>query len=188
MSIRSDAKPELSAAMQQTLTIDPAVMQSAVSAAGPGPIMQPAEAQNMISAAVNNDVCLHEANSFNTSNPEHPLKRTIAVTIRASLNDLCLRKNRATWSPPSSDATKAIFQQKKCTCLQFFPHTHTNTNIQATSCSACSKRIVFSSLMPLRRPTMPLVPLILNACRPNCAHCYVTAFVRSRGSHGSQWH
>ena len=40
------------------------------------------------------------------------------INIRSSLADLCLKKSRATWSPPSADATKAIFQQRKFTDLQ----------------------------------------------------------------------
>lgn len=33
---------------------------------------------------------LAEASTFNTTNPEHPLSRSVVVSIRASLNDLCL--------------------------------------------------------------------------------------------------
>ena len=56
---------------------------------------------------------LHEANSFNTNNEHHPLERTVCINIRASLSDLCLRANAATWSPPSAEATKAIYQQAR---------------------------------------------------------------------------
>lgn len=31
---------------------------------------------------------LHEANTYQTASPEHPLSRTVVVTIRASMNDL----------------------------------------------------------------------------------------------------
>lgn len=45
------------------------------------------------------EAALAEANTFNTNNPDHPLNRTLCVSIRASLNDLCLKKNKATWAP-----------------------------------------------------------------------------------------
>jgi hypothetical protein len=44
--------------------------------------------------------------------PEHPLKRSVVVSVRASLEDLCLRKAKATWSP-SAEATAAILKQQK---------------------------------------------------------------------------
>lgn len=115
MSVRTDPRGDLSSAMQQTLHIDPAVMQSAAAASGPGPLMAPAPTSMPVD---NNDQHLAAANDFNTSNPEHPLKRTVVINIRASLSDLCLRKQKATWSPPSAEATRAIFQQKKFTDLQ----------------------------------------------------------------------
>jgi len=59
-----------------------------------------------------NEHALAEANSFNVSNPEYPLTRTMVVSIRASLNDLCLRKQAATWAP-NADAVKSILQQRK---------------------------------------------------------------------------
>ena len=64
-------------------------------------------------APIDNEQHLAAANDFNTSNPEHPLKRTVVISIRASLADLCLRKQKATWTPPSAEATRAILQQKK---------------------------------------------------------------------------
>ena len=62
-----------------------------------------------ISAVQLADSQLGEASGFNTANPDHPLKRSLVVSIKASLNDLCLRKNRATWAP-SEEALKNIFQ------------------------------------------------------------------------------
>ena len=59
-----------------------------------------------------NEHALAEANSFNTSHPEYPLNRTVSVTIRASLNDLCLRKTASVWAP-NSDAVKSILQQAR---------------------------------------------------------------------------
>ena len=42
---------------------------------------------------------LGEGNSYVTANPDHPLEREVVVSIKASLNDLCLQKNKATWQP-----------------------------------------------------------------------------------------
>ena len=59
---------------------------------------------------------LAEGNSYNIANPEHPLKRTLVVSIKASLNDMCLQKSRATWAP-SQEALRSIFQQRRFTSL-----------------------------------------------------------------------
>ena len=59
---------------------------------------------------------LAEGNSYHVSNAENPLKRTLHVAIRATLNDLCLQRSKATWAP-SAEALKAIFQQRKFTSL-----------------------------------------------------------------------
>lgn len=107
MSIRTDARNDLSAAMQQTLHIDHSVLQSASSANGTMVMAQGGNTAN----AMDNEQSLAVSNEFHTSNPEHPLSRTVVVNIRASLSDLCLRKQKATWSPPSQEATRAIFQQ-----------------------------------------------------------------------------
>ena len=40
----------------------------------------------------------------------------MVVSIRASLNDLCLSKSKGVWQP-SGDALKSIFQQRKFTSL-----------------------------------------------------------------------
>lgn len=69
-----------------------------------------------ISEASPADLSLHEGSTYNTANPENPLSRTVVVSVRASLNDLCLRKERATWSP-APEALRSIFQQKKYTGL-----------------------------------------------------------------------
>ena len=128
MSIRTEPRADLSQAMQQTLHIDPAIMQSAAAAGGPGPFMAPAPSGAMAhgtGAAMDNEQHLAGANDFNTSNPQHPLKRTVVINIRASLSDLCLRKQKATWAPPSAEATRAIFQQKKAKYPRCPSHTHT---------------------------------------------------------------
>jgi hypothetical protein len=62
------------------------------------------------------DAELAEGNSFSTSTADNPLKRELVVSIRASLNQLCLQKTKGTWSP-SGAALKQIFQQRKFTSL-----------------------------------------------------------------------
>jgi hypothetical protein len=98
-----------------------------------------ADALATINAAQNIDPALAEANDFSTNNvsstkrhahytplatqptltrvhsewqPEHPLKRSVVVSVRASLEDLCLRKAKATWAP-SAEAVGAILKQAK---------------------------------------------------------------------------
>ena len=101
MSVRTEPR-DLSAQLQQTLTI-------------PADVISAASQNNTMtvggSAEAGNDQHLHEANNFNTNNENHPLERTVCVNIRASLSDLCLRAQTATWKPPSAEATKSIFQQ-----------------------------------------------------------------------------
>ena len=108
MSVRTEPR-YLSQQLQQTLTIPADVMQQASNPAMVGaPLVAAPEG-----AVAPADHALAAANDFNTSNPEHPLKRTVVINIRASLSDLCLKKSRATWTPPSAEATRSIFQQKK---------------------------------------------------------------------------
>lgn len=59
---------------------------------------------------------LGEGNSFSIATPEHPLKRSLHVSIRASLGELCLQQARGTWAP-SQEALRNIFQQRKFTAL-----------------------------------------------------------------------
>ena len=105
MSIRNDLQQvnPVSPAMQSALTIP----QEAMTAAGmvdQSVQQQPVAEQH-----------LAEANTFHNTSPDHPLTRNLVCTVRASLSDLSLRKAKAVWQPPSSEATKAILQQKKCT-------------------------------------------------------------------------
>ena len=103
MSVRTEPR-ELSQQLQKTLTIPADVMAAANShhttAMVPAGTGVPGDEQH-----------LNEANTFNTNNEHHPLERTVCINIRASLSDLCLRANTATWAPPSDEATKSIFQQ-----------------------------------------------------------------------------
>ena len=55
------------------------------------------------------ETALAEGNSFPVVNQEAPLKRNVVVSIKSTLNDLCLQKQRGTWSP-SAEALRGIFQ------------------------------------------------------------------------------
>lgn len=73
----------------------------------------------MLSAAVEG-ASLHdplgEGNSYSTVSSENPLHRDVCVSIKASLNDLCLQKGRGKWEP-SQEALRHVFQQRKFTSL-----------------------------------------------------------------------
>ena len=100
---------------------------------------------------------LAEGNSFTTQSSETPLTRNIVVSIRASLNDLCLQKSKGTWAP-TPEALKSIFQAKKFTSLEgtqeaqgdlkvhtalVSPH-HTRTSSHLVS--SCCQSVVLHSL------------------------------------------
>lgn len=70
----------------------------------------------VLQEAASADAALAEGNSFTTTTPDNPLNRELVVSIRASLNQLCLQKNKGVWSP-SSSALKSIFQQRKFVSL-----------------------------------------------------------------------
>ena len=108
MSVRTEPR-ELSQQLQQTLTITPEMMAANQGMINPG-AMVPAQTAAPVDA-VATETQLHQANDFNTNNEHHPLERTVCINIRASLSDLCLRADTATWAPPSAEATKSIFQQ-----------------------------------------------------------------------------
>lgn len=108
MSVRTEPK-DLSAQLQQTLTIPADVM---AQAGNPGMVTAPmGPAVEGTGAPV--EQALHGANDFNTNSPDHPLSRTVVVNIRSSLSDLTLRGAKAIWAPPNTEATKAIFQQAR---------------------------------------------------------------------------
>lgn len=61
----------------------------------------------VIDSAHSADSPVAEGNGFNVASEEHPLKRNLVVSIKSSLNDLCLQKSRANWSP-SQEALRSI--------------------------------------------------------------------------------
>lgn len=64
-------------------------------------------AMEIEAAAAGANEHLGEGNSFAVAAPENPLKRNIVVSIKASLNDLCLQKARGTWAP-SQESLRSI--------------------------------------------------------------------------------
>lgn len=97
MSVRSERAPVLEAGVGNIDLNAPAISAPAN------------HVEATITAAQTADSALAEANTLSTNHPEHPLKRTVVATIRASLGELCLRKQKATWAP-SPDALRAILQ------------------------------------------------------------------------------
>ena len=79
--------------------------------------LPPSEA---MAAAISNaqptDSALQEGASYQTNSPENPLQRNIVVSVRASLNELCLQKQKGTWAP-SAEALRSIMQSRKYTGL-----------------------------------------------------------------------
>ena len=115
MSVRTEPR-ELSQQLQQTLTITPEMMAANQAMANPGAMVAAQTAAPVDALATEQQ--LHQANDFNTNNEHHPLERTVCINIRASLSDLCLRADTATWAPPSAEATKSIFQQARPPSLE----------------------------------------------------------------------
>ncbi len=75
------------------------------------------DAASILAETSSTDTSLAEGNSYCVASPDNPLKRELVVSIRSSLNALCLQKSKATWAP-SSDALRNALQQKKFTSLE----------------------------------------------------------------------
>ena len=74
------------------------------------PIATPAaDMQAALAETTPADAHLGEGQSYSVATPENPLHRQLVVSVRTSLNELCLNKQKGTWAP-SGDALKAIFQ------------------------------------------------------------------------------
>jgi len=73
-------------------------------------------AASMLVDAAATESSLGEGNSYCVASPDNPLKRELIVSIRSSLNQLCLQKSQAVWQP-SSDALRGALQQKRFTTL-----------------------------------------------------------------------
>jgi len=108
MSVRSEKVDATTAAMNQMDLSATASFNTEASPAG--------HVSATIAAAQQADSALSEANALSVSSPEHPITRQVAITIRSSLGDLCLRKAKGQWAPTQS-ALKQMFQKKKFTSL-----------------------------------------------------------------------
>ena len=150
MSVRTEARDQLSPAMQQALHVSPEQLQMA-GVPMAAQTAAPADPMTAMVAAGPNEHALAEANSFNTTNPEHPLHRTMVVQIRASLNDLCLKKTAASWTP-SAEATKAILQQVHERAPHPNPSFNTLLLTRIPSCTV-SASLSTSPATPKRRAT-----------------------------------
>lgn len=53
---------------------------------------------------------------FSNTNPDHPIKRNLVVSIRASLAELQAKSGKAIWAP-SQESLKGIFQQRQFVSL-----------------------------------------------------------------------
>ena len=101
MSVRSEKVDATTAAMNQIDLSATASFNTEASPAG--------HVSATIAAAQQADSALSEANALSVSSPEHPITRQVAITIRSSLGDLCLRKAKGQWAPTQS-ALKQMFQ------------------------------------------------------------------------------
>ena len=74
--------------------------------------LSPSEAMAAaITDAQPGDAHLAEGASYTTNTPENALHRTIVVSVRASLNELCLQRQKGTWAP-SQEALRSILQSR----------------------------------------------------------------------------
>lgn len=110
MSIRSDASTIAPTTAMGSLEITPTAAPAGHNALGADHVAA------TINAAQSADSALGEANTLATNHPDHPLKRTLCVNIRATLGDLCLRKTKGTWAP-SPEALRSMLQQRRFTDL-----------------------------------------------------------------------
>ena len=63
------------------------------------PMASPADQMSLaISEAQPTDAALQEGAAFNTANAENPLTRNVVISVRASLNELCLQKSESNFS------------------------------------------------------------------------------------------
>ena len=112
----------------------------------------PMGASDQMAQAINEaqptDAALQEGAAYSTATPENPLQRNIVVSVRASLNELCLQKQKGTWAP-STEALRSMFQQK-------VRYTHTRTTRRPPPTAPDRPRpplTRFAPVRPVRRST-----------------------------------
>lgn len=82
----------------------------------PGALGSTSDLAAAIGEAADPELALAEGTNFTTVDENNFLTRNLAVSIRASLSELCLQKGRAAWKP-SPEANKRIFRQNRFTSL-----------------------------------------------------------------------
>ncbi len=105
------------------------------------PLNASEQMQKEISEAMPADANLHEGAAYQTASSENPLRRTVVVSVRSTLNELCLSKAKGTWAP-SSEALKSI---REC-------HAHAHAHGPHPLLIPCTR---FSSSQCSRRSTLP---------------------------------
>lgn len=113
---------------------------------------KPEENTASLEAAVA-DTSLAEGNSYSVATPDNPLKRSLVVSIRASLNQLCLQKQKGVWSP-STDALKSICKQPELTRTPVAHVTNPYTDHAAARLRSPTEK-VHVPLWRRRRPGRP---------------------------------
>lgn len=99
-----------------------------------------------------------EGSGHDIAQPENPLTRNVVVSIRASLNELCLQKQKGTWAP-SQEALRSIFQQVRLSRRPATaPATCPSPNAQSNRYKSLTRRhLTRKSLKPLK-PLKPSTP------------------------------
>ena len=100
------------------------------------------DAAAVLAKTVETEAPLAEGNAYCVASPDNPLRRNLVVSIRASLNDLCLSKSKATWAP-STEALKSIFQQKRFTSLEGAAETQGDLKVPVIQYSCICSMLCF---------------------------------------------
>jgi hypothetical protein len=122
-----------------------------------------------ITEAQPGDSALAEHANFNTNNAENPLTRSVVVSVRASLNELCLQKQRGTWAP-SAEAMRSIMQSRKYTGLDGSAEAQGDLKVRiATSCK-----------LPCTVPYPSRQTTDLSLCNPNLSFFFYSRSFSTR--------
>ncbi len=117
------------------------------------PVTDPSNATTAAIEAAQGENTLAEGNNFAVAQSDNPLQRNIVVSIRATLNDLCLQKQRGTWAP-SQEALRSI-----CTLqIELFPSVSSLTPPPPRSPAAALASNEFRPPARARRALTPPLP------------------------------
>ena len=137
-----------------------------------------------------------EGTGHDIAQPENPLSRNVVVSIRASLNELCLQKQKGTWAP-SQEALRSIFQQVS-SGVPFFPRAPARPPVLHPGCRRTAPARPSAEALhqprgrgrahgrPQGTPAATPLPHTPHAERPPCA-CAVGRPARHEG-HAHQVH